>query len=440
MALLQGGILPASYRGAPFAVFTSDVGGGRRVALHQYPGRDDPWAEDMGRAARHWRFRGFIVDGDVVFAGGPIQLQRALLLAVLESSGPGLLIHPTLGAVQAVVIGFTLGEGTDASRYSTLEVEFLESGKQQYPSLLTSSQGLLSSSNLCIAALAADGVRAIALAASSGDRREALATTANLWANDVVALSGDATAMTGLASQLPGNFGRYATGGNSGVSGAQRTAYSSSTMLSDLVEVAAVQRAIVSGCAIEVQSAIATTNLGYAPDVAASVVALVAALTAACADPADALRLLESLIAFQADWPAASVGISVGFSAMMRRAACVSLAAAAAQYQPTSSDDAAAKISQIGAIIGNEAEIAANAGENESFRALRALRGVVVDDLRSRGATLPQVKLFSPGESVPSLALAQRYYRDASRADQLVVQAQPVHPLFMPASYSALAA
>lgn len=440
MALLQGNILPASFRGAPFAVLSSDVGGGRRVALHQYPGRDDPWAEDMGRAARRWRFRGFIVDGDVVFFGGPIQLQRALLLAALEASGPGLLIHPTLGAVQASVIGFNLGEATDASRYSTLEVEFLEAGKQQFPSLLSSSQGLFSASNLCIAALAADGVRAIALAASSGDRREALATTAYLWATDVVALSGDATALTRVASQLPGNFGRFATGANTGINGQRPTPYSTSTQISDLVAAVAAQRATINGYAVQLRRSIATSNLLYATDVADNVVAFVQSLASACADPADAIRLLERLIGFATDWPAATVGISVAFSTMMRRAACAALATAVGEYQPSSADDAAAQIATIGAIVANEAEIAANAGDDQSFRALRAIRSAIVEDLRARGATLPQIKRFQPGASLPSLTLAQRYYRDSTRADQLVTQVQPVHPLFFPAAYSALAA
>jgi prophage DNA circulation protein len=41
--------------------------------------------------------------------------------------------------------------------------------------------------------------------------------------------------------------------------------------------------------------------------------------------------------------------------------------------------------------------------------------------------------------SLPALVLAHRIYDDAGRADQLVQQVQPVHPLFMPQSFQALA-
>jgi prophage DNA circulation protein len=40
---------PASWRGVPFAVEVDTYRGGRRIALHEYPYRDDPWLEDTGR-------------------------------------------------------------------------------------------------------------------------------------------------------------------------------------------------------------------------------------------------------------------------------------------------------------------------------------------------------------------------------------------------------
>ncbi|MCV5934699.1 multidrug DMT transporter permease, partial [Escherichia coli] len=37
----------------------------------------------------------------------------------------------------------------------------------------------------------------------------------------------------------------------------------------------------------------------------------------------------------------------------------------------------------------------------------------------------------------PSLALANRLYQDAARADELVQAVSPVHPAFMPLSFTA---
>ncbi|HUB49054.1 MAG TPA: DNA circularization N-terminal domain-containing protein [Acetobacteraceae bacterium] len=58
---------PASSRGVPFAVEVDTYRGGRRIVLHEYPYRDDPWPEDTGRATRRITITGFLL-GDDVFA------------------------------------------------------------------------------------------------------------------------------------------------------------------------------------------------------------------------------------------------------------------------------------------------------------------------------------------------------------------------------------
>jgi prophage DNA circulation protein len=45
---------PASFRGVIFHVETGGKSSGRRTVTHEYPKRDDPYAEDMGRVARHF--------------------------------------------------------------------------------------------------------------------------------------------------------------------------------------------------------------------------------------------------------------------------------------------------------------------------------------------------------------------------------------------------
>lgn len=440
MAILASGLLPASFRGVPFAVVEDDVGGGRRIALHQYPGRDTPWAEDMGRAARQFRLRGFIVDGDVMFAGGPILLQRAMLLAALEKSGSGLLIHPTLGAINVSVPRFSVGADLGAGRMASLQIEFVESGEQTYPSILSSSSGLLSAANLCRVALAIDGIRAVALAAAGGGTRDELSASAAVWSSQTVQLGRDATALHKLAAQLPGNFGRYAAGGNAGIEGKRATIYTEVTTIADLVTAASSAREAIRTAAYALAAAASTVDLGYAQTVAESVVTLINALSAACADPADAIRLLENLIAFMPNRPETASPIGLALAGMIRRAAASALTAAAGTYQPASADDAAGMIARLGADLDAQATLAADAGDDASYSALRGARGAIVKDLRARGSTLALVKAVQTAQPAPSLVLAQRLYRDAARAEQLVTQANPLHPLFMPTRFQALAA
>ena len=437
MALLASGLLPASFRGVPFGVFADEIGGGRRVAVHQYPGREEPWAEDIGRGARSFRFRGFIVDGDIAFAGGPIQLQRALLIAALEKAGPGLLVHPTLGPIQVSVPRFSVGADLGAGRLSTVDLEFVEAGKRTYPSLLTKSSGLLTASNLMTAALAADGVRAIALTSRSGGRRSDIAIVAAGWSDRVRTLGEDATALHRLAAQLPGSYGRFVGGGNQGVDG--RVVAGEQT-IADLIATASADRVEIAVALDRLDASIGSLDLSDAETLPRLVQAVVDALAAACADPADAIRLLVQLLLFNLARPEATTAIGVAVAGMFRRAAVARLVLITGAYQPSSSDDASGLILMLGNLLATVADAAADAGEDDSFRAVRAARAAIVQDLRSRGATLPKVRSFVMSAALPSLTLAQRFYRDAARAGQLEEQAAPVHPLFMPARFTALAA
>lgn len=441
MALFADGLLPATFRGAPFAVMSDEMLSGRRVALHQYPGRDEPWAEDMGREARRWRFRGFIVTGDVVFLGGPIQLQRALLLAALERKGPGLLTHPTLGVLNVSVTRFSLGQDLGAGRMSSLDIEFVESGKKSAGSLLSSSSGVLTAANLCTAALVVDGVRLIALANRDGARRQDLTVVAGTYGSKCEAIATDATALHRLAAQIPGNFGRFSAGANAGLYGRRATAFAPGTAIADLVAIASARRTAIAAAAAATNAAAATVDLDDAGPLGTAIGAMVQALADACEDPADAIRLLEQLIAFAPLEQEAGTPAGAAICGMLRRAGAGALTRAVAAYQPASADDAAARIAEIGSVLGDLATVAADAGDDESYNALRAARGAVVEDLRTRGATLAQIAPLRSARPLPALVLAQRAYRDPSRADQLVTQAPNCpSPLFMPATFDALAA
>lgn len=123
-----------------------------------------------------------------------------------------------------------------------------------------------------------------------------------------------------------------------------------------------------------------------------------------------------------------------------RRAALVELALAATDYQPASYDDAFHLREVVAGALDAEIAIAGDQGEDGVYAAFRTLRAAVVQDLTARGADLAQVRTFTLGGSLPALAVAQRLYGDAARADGLVAQVDPVHPLFMPPVFQVLAA
>ena len=93
MSRLSSLLRPASFRGVSFQVNGTDLGAGRRVQVHEYPQRDQPWVEDLGRATREIAFDGFLIGADYVD-------QANQLLAALETAGAATLVHPWLGSMQ----------------------------------------------------------------------------------------------------------------------------------------------------------------------------------------------------------------------------------------------------------------------------------------------------------------------------------------------------
>lgn len=178
---------------------------------------------------------------------------------------------------------------------------------------------------------------------------------------------------------------------------------------------------------------------------AAAGVTLTTALAEATTDPADAIRLLLPLCSIE---PAETVGSGplaytilkwrAALSSTLHCAALAALATAAAAYQPVSYQDAQSLRLTVCAAIDAEATVAADAGDDATYQALRALRAAVSLDLAVRGANLPVLVEVTTLVPMPSLAEAWALYQDTSREPALVAAADAPHPLFLPLSFPAL--
>ncbi|MFG6284858.1 hypothetical protein, partial [Sphingomonas sp. S6] len=300
----------------------------------------------------------------------------------------------------------------------------------------------VSAAVITAAAGAATAVRLLGLGKTSaaGSASGALPATVNQWTAQVTAAGADATALSRLATALPGNFGRYSRGATSGY--LSKASAAGTDSLPELVALAATQRATIATAIDTVDVTMAALTVGSVEaNLADAIASLLAALTGACADPADALRLLSGLLVFQPVGSDTLGASGAAVSRLFRLTITVELARASAAYQPSSYEDAFARLVDVTAAIDAAAETAGS-GLDDLFAALRTLRVAVVEDLRVRGASLAHVRTFSLPAPLPALSLAQRLYRDAARADELVGEAGDacVSPLFMPVSLQALAA
>jgi prophage DNA circulation protein len=133
-AAWRASLLPASFAGVPFHVEQGSQAGGRRIALHEFPKKNTPYAEDMGRKARRWQIQAYLVSPD--YLGN-----RDLLIDVCEIEGPGTLVHPTLGAKQVVVDSYSAREFREKGGYVLFEFQFTEAGQPASNAVTDDTQG-----------------------------------------------------------------------------------------------------------------------------------------------------------------------------------------------------------------------------------------------------------------------------------------------------------
>jgi prophage DNA circulation protein len=434
---------PASFRGVPFGVFGSEIRFGRRVAIHEYPYRDTVWVEDMGRHGRRISFSAFHVGDDVIN-------QREAFIAACETAGPGELVHPTLGRLRNVSLiePATAIERWDAGRVFEYVLVFMETGQRVFPAATnTTTQATgLAAGNADLAA-AADLFNFIGSALLEGaEVVQGVASTANAWISKASSIVQTSTSLFNSLGNLAGSLGRfvgqYSTGGTpqtvATLPSAIQALAATSTVAQDDVSLAGTALVVSANSLGGASSASTSSFVMAAQQVAAAVLAAVS-------EPRTALLALADLATFQG--PAAPsngpVGTAIGTATTgaadtFRRAAAVALARASMTYQPVSVQDAAAIRDLVAGILGAEAQVAGNEMLDNTFATFIALRAAVVQDLNTRGANLPYVETVKVNQPLPSLVLAQRLYRDSTRADELVGEANPIHPAFMPLSFQAL--
>ena len=160
--------LPASFRGSPFFIEATSRDNGRRIITHEFPKKDIPYSEDMGRKAKTFTIRGYCITYPITLDGenGALynvdyRIVRDALLRALEAKGPGTLVLSTLPQENVVVTRYRLSEEERFGGYCTFDIEFSEYGLP--PQYLTPSQNTNTAMNT-----AADTVRAQAAAGMAG--------------------------------------------------------------------------------------------------------------------------------------------------------------------------------------------------------------------------------------------------------------------------------
>lgn len=114
-------LFPASFRGVPFFVESDQEHGGRRLAIHQFPGSDTPFIEDLGQEVREFHVTAYL-------ASDSSDSQSSGLVSILTASGAGVLVLPVQGSINARLHQFTRERSKDRMGYIGFTLTFIREG------------------------------------------------------------------------------------------------------------------------------------------------------------------------------------------------------------------------------------------------------------------------------------------------------------------------
>jgi len=118
----------ASFRGVEFEIESGAKESGRRHVVHEYPKRNEPFTEDLGRRARHYPVTGYIVGPDY-------DRDAKRLLEACEKDGAGTLVHPTLGERRVICDVVGMVESKDQGGMAIFDMQFVEAGRSSSPAV-----------------------------------------------------------------------------------------------------------------------------------------------------------------------------------------------------------------------------------------------------------------------------------------------------------------
>lgn len=395
LTLPDGRVLVAgSFRGVPFRTVDAEIKVGRRNVVNEYPQRDLPYVDDLGRRARRFVVEAYVI-GDNYFA------ERDALIGAFEAPGSGELIHPRYGLRKVSVEGdVSMKESPDRGGMARISVTFVEDGLNTFPKAVENTVAKLeTAANAADEATQADFEKKFSVEGPS-----VLATNAikglTKSVGGLLATARQATSVGGLA-KVVGLVG--------GLTG------NLAALVRTPVVLVQSLRSIYAQTVQELQRPLSA----FAE--AQSVFSANSRSTSAALNGSSRARSLAN------DTARADLERRLSLTNQAR----VLAVAIASADQLATADQAVALRSALVNQIDIELEI--NDPPAELAKALSNLRAAVVRDVAARAEFLLARSTYTPQAVLPALVLAHRIYQDADRWEELVDRNGVRHPAFVPA-------
>jgi len=363
------------FRNVEFFIDSADLNFGRRVKVHEYPGRDKPYAEDLGRQAREFTIDCYVLGPDY-FA------QRDAMIAAIEQPGSGTLVHPYLGIMKVTITKARKRESTQDGGLCRFTLTCVESGALTFPTSKHQTPSDVSDAADDVETAAADDfVATYNVTGQPQSFVDILQSNVSDIMSSVENTVSGVTAPIASAIRAPYNMASNIIGGLNEV----RTA------LTEPLRALGLYRGL-----FDIGGTLSSTGTA-------------------------SRRILATN--------------QQAVQQLTRRAALAEAARASADATyATSSEALATRDTLLDAIDAQALYVNQITGapiDDAVYYSLAALRAAVAKALTERGASLPSLAYYEPPATMPALLAAYLIYGDASRVDELVARNPVNNPGFM---------
>ncbi|WP_415257669.1 DNA circularization protein [Thauera phenylacetica] len=396
---------PASFRGVLFHVESDDTAAGRRVQVHEYPQRDKPYAEDLGRATREINLTAFVIGPEYMAA-------RDRLLGAIEEAGPGTLVHPWYGALQVVITSCRVTHSNADGGLARFALSCVEAGELTFPqaSSATDAQTRLAADNLAAAATD-DFATAFSVDGVPGFVRD------SALAEVTGALGAVRAGIKSLSSTVDGALGSMLGGLDDLLSDPRALATEVLGAYNGLVGLVEAPSRLVSRLSGSLGAFASRKSRNY--QVSRALLDIVR--NSSLSVPATVTGATPSRVT--------EVANTTAVRALVRRSLLTTAARAVSASSLPIYDEAVDVRKSLTSALDSEGHTAAD----PVFAALTDLRVKVHQDVAARTRDAARLNRVTPREVQPAVVLAYDLYEDAGRDVEIVERNRVRHPGFLPA-------
>jgi prophage DNA circulation protein len=392
-------LVGGSFRGVSFRTVNAELKVGRRNQVNEYPQRDIPYVDDLGRKARR-----IVVEAYVL--GANYLQERDALIEAFETEGPGELLHPRYGALTVSLDGeVSIKETPEQGGMARISATFVEHGANTFPAARENT------------------VAAVEVATNAVDEAAQTDFADNFSVDGASVLAAQALeGLNGLKNTVKNvlGFARQVTS----VAGLATIVGLAGGLARDLAQL--IRTPVVLVQSLRSIYAELVTSLGRPLAAFAELQTLFASNT----------RPVAVSTVVPGSTRARSLTNDVARSDLQRRLALsnqarvLAVALADTTVVATASQ---AKDLRNALVAQIDTELEVNDPPLEVATALTTLRAAVVRDVAARAEFLKQRSSYTPQTVLPAVVLAHRVYGDATRADELADRNAVPHPAFVPA-------